>query len=221
MMSHRVRVDGVQVVFVVVRPAIRGRFAGVPAWINSMAPPRKALKDKWLEGSLRTDRITAADLEDTEPGALPASRPKCPASVKADPEAKAAWNEAVKTLESRGTLTRGDASTLTVFALCTSRYLKANADVTARGFEVEVVRVNKKGEEYSTSVPNPSLRILDACERQLLALQKTLGMTPADRTKVKRTKPRETPKTKENATLLAFPGLAGYDPDKDKNDDTE
>lgn len=181
-----------------------------------MAPPRKALKSKWLEGSLRADRITAADLEDTEPGALPAGRPKCPASVKADDEARAAWKAAVKILEMRGTLTAGDGPTLTVFALCSARYLKANADVTARGFEIEITRTNKKGEVYTMSVPNPSLRILDSCERQLLALARATGMTPADRTKIKRTKPRETPKSKENAMLIAFPELAGYDPDKEK-----
>ncbi|PYT32365.1 MAG: hypothetical protein DMG58_10320, partial [Acidobacteria bacterium] len=86
---------------------------------------------------------------------------------------------------------------LTVFALCQARYLKATADVEKRGFEIEVERVDKKGERYTTSTPNPSLQIISQCERQLLALAVRLGMTPKDRSGIRPAKPK-TPKPKPN-----------------------
>jgi phage terminase small subunit len=68
--------------------------------------------------------------------------------------------------------------------------MKATADVEARGFEIETTRIDKKGVAYTTTSPNPSLQIVAQCERQLLALAMRLGLTPRDRSQIKRAKPK-------------------------------
>jgi phage terminase small subunit len=86
--------------------------------------------------------------------------------------------------------------------------LKATLDVDARGFEIEETRHSKNGSEYTVFVPNPSLRIQADAERQLLALQKALGLSSDSREKVKKAK--QDPKTlppDPNSAAVMFPHL--------------
>jgi P27 family predicted phage terminase small subunit len=141
---------------------------------------------------------------DREPSTVTGGRPRMPKSLS--PSAAQAWKDAVRLLRKRRTLSAGDAPVLTVYANVFAKMQKANADIEARGFEVEVIRTNKKGEEYTTTVPNVSVRIATDCERQLLQLAKALGLTPDTREKVKPTKEEKKPTkwTPTANTLGAF-----------------
>jgi len=120
-----------------------------------------------------------------------AGRPRCPAHVKADPVAFAAFKDAVRLLRKRRTLSAGDAVTLTVYARVYSKFVRANDDVNERGFEIEVTKTGKDGNPYETTIPNPCVLIATNTERQLLQLAKSLGLTPDTRERVKPTKPTE------------------------------
>jgi P27 family predicted phage terminase small subunit len=124
---------------------------------------------------------------DREPN-VNAGRPRCPAHVKSDPVAFAAFKDAVRILKKRRTVSAGDAPTLAVYAIVYSKWVKATADVNERGFEVTVTRTNKQGETYEMEIPNVSVRIATDSERQLLMLAKALGMTPDTRERIKPTR---------------------------------
>lgn len=131
---------------------------------------------------------------DKEPS-VPGGRPRVPKMLS--PEAQEAWKQVVGLLRKRRTISPGDGPVLVVYANVYAKMMKANADIEKRGFEIEVTRINKKGEEYTTLAPNISVRIATDCERQLLQLAKALGLTPDTREKVKPTK--EAKKKKELA----------------------
>jgi P27 family predicted phage terminase small subunit len=131
-------------------------------------------------------------------------RPRCPAHVKSDPVAFAAFKDAVRILKKRRTVSAGDAPTLAVYAVVYSKWVKATADVNERGFEVEVERTNKAGEIYTATVPNVAVRVATDCERQLLQLAKSLGLTPDSREKIKPTKASE-----KDSSYQPEPGTVG------------
>ena len=124
---------------------------------------------------------------DKEPQTV-GGRPRCPAFIKADPDAFLAWKDVVRLLKKRRTISAGDAPTLAVYSVVYSKWIRATKDIAERGFEVTVTKTNKQGEEYEIEVPNVSVRIATDCERQLLALAKALGLTPDTREKIKPTK---------------------------------
>jgi hypothetical protein len=54
---------------------------------------------------------------------------------------------------------------------------------------VDVIVTDSSGVVHTSHRLNPLLKVLEACESRLLALGKSLGLTPADREKVKPTAP--------------------------------
>jgi P27 family predicted phage terminase small subunit len=109
-------------------------------------------------------------------------RPRMPAELnEAEQEF---WKSAARLLKLKGTLAKTDAPTLRLFAVISARQVMANADIAARGQVYDEQRFSKSGDPYTVRVVNPSMKIAQDSERTLLALQKSLGLTPADREKV-------------------------------------
>jgi hypothetical protein len=81
-------------------------------------------------------------------------------------------------------LTEGDYGTLTLYATVFSRWLQAKEEV-GRELMIEYIVTDNNGIAHKTRRLNPLLKVLEACESRLLALTKTLGLTPIDRDKIK------------------------------------
>jgi P27 family predicted phage terminase small subunit len=151
--------------------------------------PRLGDEHHRLYGSERDaarDRAVAS----RAPSQVVSGRPRCPQSVKADAVAFAAWKSAVRMLRARGVLTPGDAPTLELYAQVYSRWQTALADVKAHGFIVTVT-IPVRGGTAEVEKPNPAVAVAQTCEARLLALAKSLGLTPEAREKIKRVKPNE------------------------------
>jgi P27 family predicted phage terminase small subunit len=126
-----------------------------------------------------------SDETDTAP-TVQAGRPRMPCTLTELEQQ--CWKQAAKIMRARGTLSKGDSENLEMYAVVKARWILARRDIEARGLEITETRHAKNGEEYEVSVPNPSLKICDSCEQRLHAYTKVLGLTPMDRTKVKKTK---------------------------------
>jgi phage terminase small subunit len=109
-----------------------------------------------LCGSMR-DYNRPSRAKPPEDSSVVMSNPRCPKELSES--ARTFWKSAVKLLRAKGTLAATDAPTLTLYAICSARYLKATLDVDARGFEIAETRHAKNRSEYTVFVPNPSLRI--------------------------------------------------------------
>ncbi len=108
------------------------------------------------------------------------------------PAARSAYKRACKLLEQRGTLTPGDESALAVYAEVYARWLDAKGELAKYGLMVTVTVLDSNGAPHDKRVKNPCLDIATGCERQLLALVKTLGLSPVDKDKVRLPKPKAT-----------------------------
>lgn len=120
------------------------------------------------------------------PSAVKAGRPKYPRHLS--PVARSEFKRACALLEQRGHLTPADYGVLFIYSEIFARWLSAKQKL---GDELEVTTtiVDSHGEPHEKKVLNPLLDVVTSCERQLLALQKTLGLTPDARDKVKRAAP--------------------------------
>jgi P27 family predicted phage terminase small subunit len=126
-----------------------------------------------------------------EESAVTAGRPKMPAEFKDDAHVleRGFWKAACSLLAAKGTLSKTDAPTLRLFADISARQVEANADIKAKGLVYDEQRFSKGGDPYTVRVTNPNVKIVTDCERQLLQLQKELGLSSASREKVRRAKP--------------------------------
>ena len=89
-------------------------------------------------------------------------------------------------LEKRGTVTEGDVATLAVYAELLARWIQCEREI-GQELMIESVVLDNNGMPHKQRKVNPLLKVANACETRLLALAKTLGLTPVDRDKVKRT----------------------------------
>lgn len=134
---------------------------------------------------LKGTRPTRAK-DNTDEPTVSSGRPKMPKTLSAlEIEA---WKGAAKIMKSRGTLSKGDAENLELWAVTKARWILARRDVEKRGLEIVETRHTKSGDPYEVSVPNPSLKICTDCETRLLSYSKVLGLAAMDRTKVKKTR---------------------------------
>jgi P27 family predicted phage terminase small subunit len=181
-----------------------------------MPTPRKTAARILLEGN--TAHLTKAELADrlTEERSsevvVNAGRPRIPGHIKEDPDALDAWKSATKIMKARGTLSKGDGELLEQFAVVKARWILACRDIKKRGLQILETRHAKDGSEYEVEVPNPSLKVASDCESRMLAYSKTLGLTPMDRSKIKRTKGAKTAKEKilaPDAMGTMFSGVFG------------
>lgn len=178
----------------------------IPASLAEMANHRKSVAQILAESN--TDKLSKAQLaarlreEQSEP-VIHAGRPRMPKNFSE--LERDAWKSASRIMKAQGTLSKGDGELLELFARTKARWILACKDVAERGFEIKEIRHAKNGDPYEVSIPNPSLKICDACESRLLAYSKALGLTTLDRTKPKRAKRS---KTSEKG-FVPTPGTAG------------
>jgi P27 family predicted phage terminase small subunit len=133
-------------------------------------------------------RVNQRGEHDREQANITSGRPRCPAHVKQNSVALASWKDAVRIMKKQRTLSAGAGPTLAVYAVVYSKWVKATDDVDNRGQILTVTRTTKSGEPYEVEEENPSVKIQTNSERQLLALTKSLGLSPDTREKVRPTR---------------------------------
>lgn len=140
-----------------------------------MGRPVKSERDHALQGTVSQSK---SRLDSKFAG----GRPKVPRHLP--PEARSKYKRAVHFLERRGTLTEADYGTLTVYATVFSRWLQAKSEL-GKSLLIETVVTDNNGIAHTTKRLNPLLKVVDACEGKLLAMSKSLGLTPVDRDRVR------------------------------------
>jgi P27 family predicted phage terminase small subunit len=117
---------------------------------------------------------------------IKAGRPKFPRYLS--PVARAEFKRACALLEQRGHLTPADAGVLFVYSEIFARWVLAKNKLGDE-LEVSITVLDSSGVAHEKKALNPLLDVVTSCERQLLSLQKSLGLTPGDRDKVKKAAP--------------------------------
>jgi P27 family predicted phage terminase small subunit len=92
-------------------------------------------------------------------------------------------------LEQRGTLTAGDSDILALYGTVAARWIEAKESLQTEGLMVMVKMLDSNGIVHEVERQNPYYKIATTCERQLLAITKSLGLDPASRDKVKKAAP--------------------------------
>ena len=154
-----------------------------------MARPRKTEAEHRLQGT-KPHASTAKTHSDVEQ-----ARPKMPSHLS--PEARKAWHGLVRLLEERGTLSRADSMALSIWSETQARWIQAKAELAKYGIVIEVTVLDSNGAAVITRKPNPALRTVEQCEKNLRALAREFGCTPQSRERVKPAKPVEE-KTEES-----------------------
>jgi P27 family predicted phage terminase small subunit len=176
---------------------------------ESMGLPKKTITQIKLAGnpghfSREQLKVRA---EEAKQSTMPAQcqRPRMPKHLSAN--AVVVWRQTVKLMRERGTLSADTAPTLAIYCEITARWICAKDDLLKRGLQIEQTRHDKQGNEYQVLVENPSLAIAQDAERQLLALQKALGITPDMRTRVLPTPESKASAAKPGTVAFMFPDL--------------
>jgi P27 family predicted phage terminase small subunit len=157
-------------------------------------------------------RVAKTEAEHFLDGTKPQTKPPAPSAVKAgrpkyprqmSPVARSEFKRACALLGQRGHLTPADYGVLFVYSEIFARWLSAKQKL---GDELEVTTtiMDSHGDPHEKKVLNPLLDVVTSCERQLLALQKTLGLTPDARDKVKKAAPGGEVVTFRPGSLGAF-----------------
>jgi P27 family predicted phage terminase small subunit len=142
-------------------------------------------------------RTAAAQTQFDLTGILPQPKPAVSAVVAGRPKfpghlskaARAEVKRVCKLLEQRGTLTPGDMSLLSVYGEVYARWIDAKKELNATGVMVTITCTDSNGVAFEKRVENPLLKITTACERQIFALVKTLGLSPVDKDKARKATP--------------------------------
>ena len=170
-----------------------------------MGRPRLSVAQHRLTGTYRADRHGIADPAPTAAPAVPASRPRCPAHLS--PEAKQEFRRLSKILGARRWEDEGTFVVLSVYAQVYSRWVEAKRLLAEEGLRVVVQVTDSRGEVRSKIVNHPLLPIIADLERRLLALAKSMGLSPDSRGKVEPLgAPTEPPKqlTQDEQDELAY-----------------
>jgi len=147
--------------------------------------PRTTIPDLKLQGSPNLARaLKRPPVADRR---FEAGTPEMPSHLS---EAeRAVWHRVVALLSARGALTEGDVFVIEKYCALYVRWRSEQAALNAEGTMVETLkRVGRNDYGVYVSVPNPRLKIVQATERQLLALDRELGLTPRHRGKPGETK---------------------------------
>lgn len=112
-----------------------------------------------------------------------AGRPKCPAHLS--DAAKTEWRRISKMLGKRGTETEADRAALALYANVYARWVEVQRQIDDEGYRIEITLTDSNGKPYEKVVNHPLLKVVENCERQLLALLKALGLTPDSRDKIR------------------------------------
>jgi P27 family predicted phage terminase small subunit len=161
---------------------------------KEMAMPAKKAELHVLTG-------TKSQTKPEEPPKIRAGRPKPPAHLSED--ARAEWKRVSKILGARGTETPGDYGVLALYCEINARWVEAKKQLEIEGLQIETTLLDSNGKTFTKTVNNPVLKIVESCEARLLALTKSLGLTPDTREKVKPAAPAK------DKTEFS-PGTLGY-----------
>jgi P27 family predicted phage terminase small subunit len=133
----------------------------------------------------------------TEPDSLVvASRPKIPTEFPKGSPLRKWFKQYCADLEKRRTLTSGDAELLRLAALLRERHARAIQHLQTEGEIVTYQRLDSNGQAVDVVKPNLYLKVAQDVERSLISILDRLGLTPANRAKVK---PTEKAKEKDLA----------------------
>jgi P27 family predicted phage terminase small subunit len=133
-------------------------------------------------------KLSAAELarraQNDSSNKVKAGKPKKPKNLS--PDAALCWHDTIALMKKRGILDVSCGPTLAIYCETHATWRKAVDDVLARGFEIPVTCTRKDGTTYETTKTNPAVRIKSDCEKTLLNMQKSLGLTPDTRRKVEK-----------------------------------
>jgi P27 family predicted phage terminase small subunit len=87
----------------------------------------------------------------------------------------------------RGTVTEGDFATLAIYAEIYSRWVDAKRSIATDGLMIVTQVTDNNGNLRTVSRINPLIKVAEGCESRMLSFCRALGLTPADRDKVKQT----------------------------------
>lgn len=125
-------------------------------------------------GRDRPDRKVASAFE--------SGRPKIPAHLSKG--ARREFKRTCRFLEDRRTLSAGDYAAIAVLSEIVVRWIAAKSDL-GTNFTITVSVTDKKGAVSTFEKENPLIKIVADCEAKILSYSKALGLTPADRDRVK------------------------------------
>lgn len=111
------------------------------------------------------------------------ARPRIPKDLT--PEAVEVFKRLCALLKKRRVLTAGDIELLRLYAILHVRHQKAMAKIQVEGEVCVYTRLNNHGEEVQCEKHNLWLKVAETAEKNLVALQDRLGLTPHNRDKVK------------------------------------
>jgi P27 family predicted phage terminase small subunit len=113
----------------------------------------------------------------TEPPTFVPGVPSEPEDLTA-PEKKI-WKRIVGILEARNTLTAGDGAIIERYAVLSVRWRTEKNVLEAEGVMIERFQaMGKQGLGIYSKEPNPRLRVIESCERELTRLDVQLGLSP-------------------------------------------
>jgi P27 family predicted phage terminase small subunit len=158
-----------------------------------MPRERKTLDEHALQ-STRPQYV----LPDTD---VVASRPKIPGEFKKKPELRSLFKKYCQALEKRRTLTSGDAELLRLVVLCRDRHARAIHHLQTEGEIVTYQRLDSCGQAVDVVKQNLWLKIAADSEKQIVSILDRLGLTPANRAKVRQATAPKPDTSKEDAML--------------------
>jgi P27 family predicted phage terminase small subunit len=146
-----------------------------------MARPAKTIRQHLLQGTVPQGKVD-------KPSVYQGGRSKIPAHLSK--AGRTEFKRVEKILLDRGTATPGDYVTLTVYAEVYARWVQGKTEI-GTSLMVETTVLDSNGVARIVKRLNPLLKVVQADESRLMALAKSLGLTPMDRDKVKQTQPNE------------------------------
>jgi P27 family predicted phage terminase small subunit len=130
-----------------------------------------------------------------------ASRPKFPKEFKSGSLERKFFKQYCQPLERRRTLTEGDAELLRVVVINRVRHLRAMEHLSLEGEICTYTRLDSNGQPHDVVKENLWLKVAVDSEKTIVAILDRLGLTPANRAKVK---PAEKAKTAVDAAAEAM-----------------
>lgn len=161
--------------------------------------PRPALtrSEEWLRGSK-----SKAATPPSAPSNVVAGRPRIPKDLS--PDARKVFKRLCVLLESRRALTEGDTELLRLYAVVFDRHKRAMAHVAAENEITTYTRLDNHGVAHDIEKKNLWLDVATTAERTMVGILDRLGLTPANREKIKPAAPAPAPATPIPGTALAL-----------------
>lgn len=154
---------------------------------------RKSAAEHELCGTTRPDRPAQ------QASHCQAGRPRYPKHLS--PAGRSEYKRMCQMLEKRGVLTPADYHAVALAAEVTARWIELKTQI-GDAWTIQTVVTGHNGDSHTVTRPNCLIPCLNATEARLLAILKTLGLSPTDKD---RAKPVAPPKSDEPQ-----PGTVAY-----------